>query len=104
MNGTAHIICTPGGRKAAVLAVLMESMPDKIDVVLLDMMMPVMGGEEAFSRLVELRPDVVVVAASGFDESEAQARFGHRIAGFVQKPFTLGQLGAKIGAAIRAKP
>ena len=80
------------------------SMPDKIDVVLLDMMMPVMGGEEAFSRLVELRPDVVVVAASGFDESEAQARFGHRIAGFVQKPFTLGQLGAKIGAAIRAKP
>lgn len=62
-----------------------------------------MGGEEALFRLIEMRPNVIVVAASGYDESEAQARFGHRIASFVQKPFTIGQLGARIGAALRAE-
>jgi len=73
-----------------------------IDMVLLDMTMPVMGGEETLKGLLEIRPDAAVVAMSGFDEREAKQRFGNRIAGFVQKPFTAGQLGAKIAAARRA--
>jgi CheY-like chemotaxis protein len=77
--------------------------PSAIDVVLLDMTMPVMGGEEALKRLLEIRPDAAVVAMSGFDEREAKQRFGDRIAGFVQKPFTPARLGAKIAAARRSR-
>ncbi len=83
---------------------LYSSNPRGIDMVLLDMTMPVMGGEEALKRLLEIRPDAAVVAMSGFDEREAKQRFGSRIAGFVQKPFTPRQLGAKIAAARRAMP
>jgi CheY-like chemotaxis protein len=73
--------------------------PDRIDLVLLDMMMPIMNGEEAFRRLLDIRPDVTVLAMSGFHEREATQRFGDRIAGFVQKPFTMHKLGAKVNAA-----
>jgi PAS domain S-box-containing protein len=76
--------------------------PDRIDLVLLDMMMPVMSGEEAFRRLLDIRPNVTVLAMSGFQEREATERFGDRIAGFVQKPFTIDKLGAKVNAARRA--
>jgi two-component system cell cycle sensor histidine kinase/response regulator CckA len=75
--------------------------PRSVDVVLLDMTMPVMGGEETLTRLLEIRPDVTVVAMSGFHEREAKQRFGARITGFVQKPFTAGQLGAQLSAARR---
>ena len=75
---------------------------EQIDVVLLDMVMPVMSGEETLKRLLEIRPDATVVAMSGFDEREAKRCFGTGIAEFVQKPFTANQLAAKIAAARRA--
>jgi PAS domain S-box-containing protein len=77
--------------------------PGMIDAVLLDMTMPVMGGEETLKRLTKIRPDVAVVAMSGFDEREAKSRFGRGIGGFVQKPFTARQLGEAIGAILRTK-
>ncbi len=74
-----------------------------IDLVLLDMTMPVMGGGEAFKRLLEIRPDAAVIAMSGFHEREAKQRFGSGIMGFVQKPFTISQLAAIISSARRVK-
>src|SRR5581483_7876256 len=44
---------------------------DKIAVVLLDMTMPVMGGEETFRHLKTYRPDVRVVLSSGYNQVEA---------------------------------
>ena len=64
----------------------------EIDVVLLDMTMPVMGGEQTLPGLVRLRPEITVLGSSGFDEREAQQRFGERIDGFLQKPYTAAQL------------
>ena len=64
-----------------------------IDLILLDMMMPVMGGEETLRHLLEIRPDAAVIAMSGFNEREAKQRFGSGIMGFVQKPFTVGSTG-----------
>jgi CheY-like chemotaxis protein len=80
---------------------LYSSDPSRIDLVLLDMTMPIMGGEEALKRLLEIRPDAAVIAMSGFDEREAKQRFGDGSIGFVQKPFTVAQLGAKIATARR---
>jgi CheY-like chemotaxis protein len=74
---------------------------DHIDLVLLDMTMPVMGGEETLERLMELFPGLLVLASSGYDEREAQQRFGNRIADFLQKPYTAAQLTGKIGRLLR---
>jgi PAS domain S-box-containing protein len=75
---------------------------DDIDLVLLDMIMPVMGGEETLRRLLALRPDAKVIGMSGYNEREAQERFGVGLAGFVQKPFTAAQLSARLSVARRA--
>ena len=73
--------------------------PGAVDAVLLDLTMPVMGGEETLRRLRKINPDVVVVVMSGFQERDVMSRFEEKVAGFVQKPFTGGQLGAALRAA-----
>jgi len=61
---------------------------DEICVVLLDMTMPHMGGEEAFTELRRIRSDVRVILSSGYNEQEATNRFaGKGLAGFIQKPY-----------------
>jgi CheY-like chemotaxis protein len=76
--------------------------PGRIDAVLLDMTMPVMGGEETMAQLVSRWPDVVVIATSGYDREEAQRRFVPRPAGFLQKPYTSAQLSSKIAEVLRS--
>ncbi len=78
-----------------------EQSPELFSAVLLDLTMPIMGGEEAFRRLRDIRPDVPVVLTSGFNEQEAVRRFaGKRLAGFLQKPFTAQQLAQAIRNAL----
>ncbi len=67
--------------------------PDKIAAVLLDMTMPVMGGEEAFRQLRVIDPAVRVLLSSGYNEQEATRRFaGKGLAGFLQKPYRASEL------------
>lgn len=76
--------------------------PDRFDAILLDMAMPVMGGEQAFKNLVQIRPSIVVIATSGYDESETVSRFGSGLAGFLQKPYTSGQLVSKVQSVLQS--
>jgi CheY-like chemotaxis protein len=71
----------------------------RIDAVLLDMMMPVMGGEETLEHLAARWPDATVIATSGYDVQDAERRF----AGFLQKPYTAAQLTAKIAEVVRSR-
>ena len=71
----------------------------EVTVVLLDMTMPVMSGVETLQNLLKIDPEVVVIATSGYNESEAMQIFGSSIAGFIQKPFTAPDLGRKIKGA-----
>jgi nitrogen-specific signal transduction histidine kinase/CheY-like chemotaxis protein len=80
---------------------LFRELRDEISVVLLDMTMPVMSGEEAFTRIKRIREDIRVVLSSGYDETEATRRFtGKGLAGFVQKPYTAAGLAAKMKRAL----
>ncbi len=61
--------------------------PNKYDLVLLDLNMPLMNGEETFQRLRALRPDVRVMLCTGCVQQE---RLNHMLeaglCGFIQKP------------------
>jgi PAS domain S-box-containing protein len=67
--------------------------PGAYALVLLDLTMPHMDGEQAFTELRRLQPDVRVVLMSGFNRQEAVARFtGKGLASFLQKPFSMEAL------------
>ncbi len=69
----------------------------RIFAVVLDMTMPVMGGEEALRRMREIDSSVPVILSSGFNEVEAVRRFtGKGLAGFIQKPYTARTLAEKL--------
>jgi DNA-binding NarL/FixJ family response regulator len=73
-----------------------------IAVVVLDLQMPVMGGEEALALLNQINPDVPVVLSSGFDETEAARRFaGIKAARFLQKPYTNERLVEAVAATLK---
>ena len=74
---------------------------DRVDVVLLDMTMPVMSGEETFRKLRGIRPDIKVILSSGYNEAEAIRNFsGKGLAGFVQKPYTSARLAEAISSVL----
>jgi PAS domain S-box-containing protein len=59
-----------------------------IDLVLLDLSMPIMGGEETLYQLLSIDPEAKVILSSGYSESEITRRFiGSGLTGFLQKPY-----------------
>jgi signal transduction histidine kinase len=75
---------------------------DEIDLVLLDVTMPRMGGEETFRQLRQLNPNVRVLLSSGYSEQEATAQFaGKGLAGFIEKPFHAAVLLEKVRTLLR---
>ena len=74
---------------------------DEITVVLLDLSMPHMDGEETFRELRRLKPDVRVVMSSGYNQQDVTQRFaGKGLAGFIQKPYRMALLTEVLRAAI----
>ncbi len=77
--------------------------PDRFALVLLDLTMPHMDGEQTFTQLRRLRPDVRVVLMSGFNAQEVLVRFpGKGPASFLQKPFTVAALSATFKEVLAA--
>jgi PAS domain S-box-containing protein len=74
---------------------------DEVALILLDMTMPGMDGEEAFQELRRIRPDVRVILSSGYNEQDATNRFaGKGLAGFIQKPYRSARLLDRIYEAL----
>ncbi len=70
---------------------------DKIDIVILDMMMPGMDGGTTYDRLKEIDPDTKVLLSSGYTLNEkAQKILDRGCNGFIQKPFKMAVLSNKI--------
>ena len=70
---------------------------DKIDLVVMDMIMPGMGGGETFDRLKAVNPDVKVLLSSGYSINGQASKILERgCDGFIQKPFDLNTLSHKI--------
>ncbi|MDQ6765972.1 MAG: response regulator [Verrucomicrobiota bacterium] len=75
--------------------------PSKFDLVLLDLNMPLMDGEETFQRLRGLRPDVRVLLCTGCVQQE---RLNHMLeaglCGFIQKPLGPGEYVSSVRAIL----
>ena len=76
-----------------------------VSAVILDLTMPVMGGEEALPRIKQINPNVPVILSTGFDEGEAARRFsGLKPQGFLQKPYTNERLLEALAATLTRRP
>jgi len=77
---------------------------DEIDIVVLDMVMPNMGGGQAYDRMKEINPDIKVLLSSGFSiDGEASEILERGCNGFIQKPFTLKELSHEIREILEKK-
>ena len=89
-----EVLLAENGREALELY---KKNLDKIDLVLLDMVMPVMGGGEAFDRMKEINTNVKVLLSSGYSlEGEAKEILKRGCNAFIQKPFKMEQLSQKL--------
>ena len=78
---------------------------DDIDIVLLDMVMPNMGGGETYDRMKEINPDIKVLLSSGYSiDGEATEILERGCSGFIQKPFNLKELSEKIKEVLEKEP
>ena len=69
----------------------------KIDLVIMDMIMPGMSGGETFDRLKKIDPDIKVLLSSGYSINSQAAKILQRgCDGFIQKPFNMNQLAEKV--------
>ncbi|PTY02509.1 hypothetical protein DB347_24205 [Opitutaceae bacterium EW11] len=72
---------------------LFRAKPQSFDIVLLDMTMPRLSGEETLLLLREIRPEVRVLFMSGYNRREVvETLAGDGVLSFIQKPFTLETL------------
>jgi CheY-like chemotaxis protein len=77
---------------------------DVIDIVILDMVMPNIGGGEAYDRMKEINPDIKVLLSSGFSiDGEATEILERGCDGFIQKPFRMNELAGKIEGILHKK-
>ena len=83
-----------GGREAVEIY---KENKDKIGLVLLDMVMPGMGGGEAYDRMKEINPDIKALLSSGYSkDGQATEILERGCDGFIQKPFNMKELSEKI--------
>jgi len=69
----------------------------EIDMVILDMTMPDMGGGETFEKLREINPGMKGLLSSGYDiNGEASEILERGCKGFIQKPFNMKALSQKL--------
>jgi CheY-like chemotaxis protein len=68
---------------------LFRNRPRGYDLVLLDLNMPFLNGEETFRRLHEIRSDVPVILCVGFmEEDRVEHLMSTGLAGFLRKPIS----------------
>ncbi len=96
-----EVVCAGDGEEALEL---FRELAHKIDVVLLDMIMPGLNGREILGRLQQIRPDVKVILSSGFTVEEVPKELLENSAtDFIEKPYRIKDLLAKIDFMIKGQ-
>ncbi len=84
------VITAPDGQAGIELYRLRQS---EIRLIILDLSMPGLNGEETFHALRQINAQVPVLLSSGYSQDEVVQRFaGQPAVGFVQKPYEINTL------------
>jgi CheY-like chemotaxis protein len=93
-----QVLSAPGGLRALEIY---RQERDRIDLVILDMLMPGMGGAATFQKLKGFDPGVRVLLSSGYSlDGEAQQAMAAGARGFIQKPYRLAVLSHKVAESL----
>ena len=96
-----QVLLARGGKEAIEVY---KANKDRIDMVILDMIMPDMGGGETYDFLKEINPQIKVLLCSGYSiDGQAQEIMERGCNGFIQKPFDVKQLSAKIRKILKKR-
>lgn len=75
---------------------------DEIDCIILDIVMPVMNGKEAFEHLIKINPEAKIVISSGFTRDiNMNTMLETGAAGYLMKPFNQLQLQKTLSDAMK---
>jgi DNA-binding NtrC family response regulator len=86
-----YTVLTAGGGEEAVE--IYRQHKEEISVVVLDIVMPDVGGREVFRRIREIDPEAQVIISSGYDqERDATELMKEGAIRFVQKPYRIASL------------
>ncbi len=85
---------------AAALRVF-TSEHQRIDLVILDMVMPSMSGREALAAMKRIAPDVRALYSSGFTRQGSVDYLADGVKGFVKKPYRVSELAQQVARALR---
>jgi CheY-like chemotaxis protein len=85
-----RVMVAADGREALSIC---ESQDEKIDAVVLDVIMPLMGANELLPLICRLRPSLRILLTSGYSESEARRLCAeYPDADFIGKPYTAQEI------------
>src|SRR6476659_3181799 len=88
---------TMEARNGLEAVALFRSYPDSIDLIIMDLKMPVMNGHQAIDLIRETRPNATILCVSGYSDDEVPAG-----AAFLAKPFTFEQVRTRVSEALAA--
>ncbi|MBU2520847.1 MAG: response regulator, partial [Proteobacteria bacterium] len=89
-----NVFIARGGKEALEI---FKKDKDKIALVILDMIMPDLGGSQVYDVLKEIKPDIKVLLSSGYSiDGQASEIMSRDCDGFIQKPFNMIQLSKRI--------
>jgi nitrogen-specific signal transduction histidine kinase/CheY-like chemotaxis protein len=78
------------------LAIYLDNI-ERIQLVILDLIMPGMSGSETFDRLKQMNSEIKVLLSSGYGmNNNVQQIMDRGCRGFIQKPFNMGELSKKL--------
>ena len=73
------------------------AVPPAPDLVILDIVMPEMGGGEVYDRIKEIDPDIKVLLSSGYSiDDQAKEILERGCDSFIQKPFNMKRLSQRL--------
>ena len=101
-EGLGYKVLTARSGKEAIG--IYEENKERIDIVLLDMIMPDMSGSDTYDKLKEINPDIKVLLVSGYSINGTATEIMDRgCNGFIQKPFKMKELSQKLREVLDKK-
>lgn len=95
LNMLGYDVVAAGDGKTAIA--IYKDRYTKIDLVILDVIMPGIGGGEVFDAIKSVNPDAKIILSSGYSMDGQVSEIMERgSCGFIQKPFSLKDLGMNI--------